>query len=345
MKVRGNFEESARPRRPVAIIGAPTSAGAYSPGQEDAPAAFREAGLVEALRKSGFEVVDRGDVARWRWRPDRESPRAMNASAVAAGIGAVAAEVAAAAAAGHTPLVFGGDCTVGIGTVAGMRTALERLRLVYFDAHADLNLPSTVVDGAFDWMGVAHMLDLPGAHEAVAGAAPGGAPVLAVEELILLANSPPRCTEHELRTIEEHGIANVPEAEVLADPEGAASRVLEWADPADGLLVHLDTDTIDFADLPLSENTDRNVGLPFEVVMRALDVILAGGRLAALTITEANPHHGEPDGATFRSFVERLGRSFEHACVSAPGVPGRATNPEDRYVPGSHRGGRRFESG
>jgi arginase len=295
--------------RSIAIIGAPTSAGAYSPGQEDAPAAFREAGLVEALTAAGFEVVDRGDIPKWRWRPDRESPRAMNADAVADGVRAVAEEVAAAAADGQTPLVLGGDCTVGVGTVAGMRTSLERLRLVYYDAHPDLNVPSAVVDGAFDWMGVAHMLDLPGAYPVVANAG-GGAPVLAVEELMLLANSALRCSEHELRVIEERGIANVPEPEVGADPVAAARRALEWASDSDGYLVHLDTDTIDFAELPLSENTDRNVSLPFETVMSGLDVLLGGERFAALTVTEANPHHGEPEGKTLRTFVERLTRSF-----------------------------------
>lgn len=295
--------------RSIAVIGAPTSAGAYSPGQEDAPAAFREAGLVEALIGEGFDVVDRGDIPKWRWRPDRENPRAMHAAPVAAGIGAVAAEVAAAAAAGQTPLVLGGDCTVEIGTVAGMRPTLDRLRLVYFDAHPDLNVPGAVVDGAFDWMGVAHMLDLPGANPEVA-AAGARAPVLEPDELMLLANSPPRSSEHELRAIAERGISNIPERDVAADPAGAAGRAVQWAGESDGYLVHLDTDTIDFAQLPLSENTDRNVSLSFEAVMSGLDVLLAGEGFAALTVTEVNPHHGEPGGETMTTFVERLVRSL-----------------------------------
>ncbi|HET6998230.1 MAG TPA: arginase family protein [Solirubrobacterales bacterium] len=295
--------------RSIAVIGAPTSAGAYSPGQEDAPEALREAGLVEALIGEGFEVFDRGDIPRWRWRPDRESPRAMHAAAVAAGIRAVATEVAAAAAAGQTPLVLGGDCTVEVGTVAGMRSTLDRLRLVYLDAHPDLNVPGAVVDGAFDWMGVAHMLDLPGANPEVAAAA-GMAPVLELDQLMLLANSPPRSSEHELRAIAERGISNIAEQDFAADPAGAARRAVEWASGSDGYLVHLDTDTIDFAELPLSENTDRNVSLPFETVMTGLDVLLAGEGFAALTVTEVNPHHGEPDGKTVATFVERLVRSL-----------------------------------
>jgi arginase len=34
--------------RTVAIVGVPTSAGAFAPGQGQAPAALRDAGLVEA---------------------------------------------------------------------------------------------------------------------------------------------------------------------------------------------------------------------------------------------------------------------------------------------------------
>ena len=35
--------------RTLCLVGAPSSAGAYAPGQEKAPAAFRRHGLVAAL--------------------------------------------------------------------------------------------------------------------------------------------------------------------------------------------------------------------------------------------------------------------------------------------------------
>ena len=63
-----------------------------------------------------------------------------------------------AAEAGHLPLVVGGDCTIELGTVAGLLPSGGRLGLLYFDVHPDLNLPSSVKEGALDWMGVAHML-------------------------------------------------------------------------------------------------------------------------------------------------------------------------------------------
>ena len=50
----------------LTIVGAPSSAGAYSPGQERAPSALRDAGLVAALEGAGWTVEDRGDAAAWR---------------------------------------------------------------------------------------------------------------------------------------------------------------------------------------------------------------------------------------------------------------------------------------
>jgi arginase len=289
--------------RSIAVIGAPTSAGAYSPGQEDGPAALREAGLVEALRERGLEVVDLGDVPRFRWRPDRERPRAMHVSAVVSAIEAIAEKVSGAAAAGHVPLVLGGDCTIELGTVLGMREQLPSLRLVYLDAHPDLNTPESVVDGALDWMGVAHLLGIPGAVPELSGLGPRS-PILDAAELVLLASSR-RTTEHERRVIAERSIAVIPEERVAADPAAAAAEALELVGD-ERFLVHLDTDVIDFAELPLAENTDRNMGLAFETVMRTLDGLLASPGLAALTISELNPHHGEPDGATVGTFARRL---------------------------------------
>ena len=151
----------------IALIAAPTSAGAFAPGQEDAPAALRAAGLVQALGAS-----DRGDTPRFRWRVDRDAPRAMNADAVVDGVRALAARVEAALRAGDLPLVLGGDCTVGVGTVAGAVVAGAEPRLVYLDLHPDLNTPGSVPDGALDWMGVAHMLGVDGADERLAAAGP-----------------------------------------------------------------------------------------------------------------------------------------------------------------------------
>ena len=103
-----------------------------------------------------------------RWRVDLQHPRAMNADAVATVATAVADLVAQSLDDGSAVLVLGGDCTVGIGTVAGALAGAANVGLVYVDLDTDLNTPQTTTDGALDWMGVAHMLGLPGTMPVVA---------------------------------------------------------------------------------------------------------------------------------------------------------------------------------
>ena len=79
--------------KPV-VAHAPSSAGAYAPGQEKAPATFRRHGLVPALTRSGRRVDDRGDIPGFRWRLDPQRPKAMNVDAVRRVAAANEAEVA-----------------------------------------------------------------------------------------------------------------------------------------------------------------------------------------------------------------------------------------------------------
>ena len=288
----------------IAVIGAPTSAGAFAPGQEDAPAALRAAGLVEALGAS-----DRGDTPRFRWRVDHREPRAMNAEAVVDGVRAVAAKVQDALRAGELPVVLGGDCTVGVGTVAGAVAAGAEPRLVYLDLHPDLNTPQSVPDGALDWTGVAHMLDVEGADERLAGAGPRR-PLLVDDDLVLLGTGPEQCTAAERAAIAARDLRPIGVDALRADPTAAARAALERA-AAGGrrFLVHFDVDVIDFSDVALSENTGRGLGVGFDAALAALGVVLAHDALLGLTVTELNPHHGAQDGAD----VARLARALAGA--------------------------------
>jgi arginase len=288
------------------VLGVPTSAGAFAPGQERAPAALRAAGLIERLREAGIEVEDLGDSPVWRWRPDRVNPRAQNREAVVAVAADTARRVARALDAGEPLLVLGGDCTVELGVVAGHLVRDERVGLVYFDVHPDLNTPESVHDGAFDWMGVAHMLGVEGADPLVSSLGPRS-PLLDDDQLLLFGWGADQATRFEREQIEARGFAHVPLGEVASDPSGAAAGALDhFAGRCDRLLVHLDVDTIDFTDAPLSENTGRNEGLALDVAMEALDVLLASERVSALTVTELNPLHGAEDGATLERFVRAL---------------------------------------
>ena len=189
----------------------------------------------------------------------------------------------------------------------------ERLGLVYFDVHPDLNVPTSVGEGALDWMGVAHMLGVEGAAEPLIRVG-SRFPLLGDEDVFLFSYGPEQATEHERGVIERRGLKGTRVGQVAADPEGTAARALAEMEPRfDRLLVHFDADTVDFTDLPLSENTGRNEGLPFDAAMRALGVLLRSDRLAAVTVTEFNPDHGEEDGSTAEALAQELGNALSGA--------------------------------
>lgn len=141
--------------RNLVLIGAPTSAGSYAPGQEAARRVLRELGLVEALRAAGRHIIDAGDGPLQVWRPDRENPRAQNLAAVVESVQAVGQAVAKAIEADADVLVIGGNCTVALGVMSALPTGSG---LLYIDRHFDLNTPHSTTDGALDWMGMAQAL-------------------------------------------------------------------------------------------------------------------------------------------------------------------------------------------
>jgi arginase len=288
----------------LVIIGAPSSAGAYAPGQEKAPAALRAAGLLEFLSAGGITVDDLGDITEFRWRVDKAKSRAMNADAALMVARATAQRVASALAAGAAVLVLGGDCTVELGTVAGALRGTQSVGVVYIDLDTDLNTPESTRDGALDWMGVAHMLGVDGTVSDLA-ALGSRVPMLRPEQVLFFAND--NVEPFERQVIEELGIGEVRLAEVAADPSSAARGVATgWARQFERLLVHLDLDVLDFVDMPLAENNRRNVGLRFDQLMAALRPLLCAPNWAALTVCELNPDHGESDGSTLRIFAEAL---------------------------------------
>jgi arginase len=300
----------------LTVLGVPTSAAAFAPGQELAPAALREAGLLDRLSAEGVEVADLGDSPVWRWRPDTARPRAQNLAEVARIARETGDRVARAREGSGPILVLGGDCTVELGTVAGHVSRDEEVGLVYFDVHPDLNTPASVHEGALDWMGMAHALGVDGAEPELAGIG-ARRPLLGDHQVLFFSYGPDQATPFELEQMERRGLARVSVDEVSADPESAARRAMdEFGARFDRLLVHFDVDTIDFNDAPLSENTGRGEGLALDTAMRALRVFVGSERLAALTVTELNPLHGDEEGRT----IGRLVAGLTDCLVSSPAL-------------------------
>jgi arginase len=182
----------------IGLIGVPSSAGAHWPGQEKAPAALRELGLIGRLQDVGLHVDDHGDLPRMRFRPDKRQRHQQNLTAVVEVASQVADRVEAALRAEQVPLVFGGDCTIELGVVAGaLRSGRDgELGLLYVDGHADLNTPLTSPSGILDSMGVAHMVAEDGTAEELSRVGPRF-PLLAEEMIVLFGYNPRELNDAE----------------------------------------------------------------------------------------------------------------------------------------------------
>jgi arginase len=293
--------------RSLSVIGAPSSAGAYAPGQEKAPAAFRRHGLIGALTTAGVRVYDSGDLPLIRWKPDLERPKSMNLTAVRETALRLSDAVAAAMEAEFAALVLGGDCTVELGTVAGAQRDGSSVGLVYIDLDVDLNPPAES-DGALDWTGVAHMLDLPGVEPDLAHIG-ARAPMLEASDVFFFA--PDAITPGEERTIQNLSIACTRLFEVKASIERSTQEVLRWASRFDRLLIHVDLDVLSYIDFPIAENVRRCPGLKLEELDRILDVLVSADNWSALTIAEANPDHAPDEESTFRRLNASVVRAIQ----------------------------------
>jgi arginase len=291
----------------VSVIGVPSSAGAHAPGQERAPAAYRDAGIVELLAKRGYEVHDRGDLQRVRWSPDRENPRAQHAELVADVADAVATAVASAVRdVGTSVLVLGGDCTIEVGVVSGFLRAGKRIGLIYLDAGPDLNVPSAVRLGFLDWMGAAHLLGLPEATPALSRLGPRF-PLLQPADVVFAGAVPDELTDWERRVVKEKSLRVIWSEDVAADPAQAAQDAISrLAGDVELILLHFDLDVVDFIDFPAADFPTINAGVRLQDALAFIGEIARHPKFAALTVCEFNPDHVDEQHELVRTFVEQL---------------------------------------
>jgi arginase len=226
----------------------------------------------------------------------------MNLDAVRRTAMDVADHVADAMSADEAVLVLGGDCTIEIGTVAGALRDESSVGLVYIDLDVDLN-PPEASDGALDWTGVAHLLNLPGVATELSGLGPRR-PMLTPADILFFGSD--NITAGEGETIVALDMERIALADVKADPAGAGRRAAAWGTRYAKLLVHLDVDVLAFTDFPIAENVRRCDGLTFEQLAAALAPLLASPNWRALTLTEVNPDHAPDEAETFRGLIRML---------------------------------------
>lgn len=303
--------------RRLSVIGVPSSAASYAAGQDMAPASLRGAGLITVLSAYGIDVRDAGDLPLQVWKPDREHPLAQNVEQIIDSLVELRDRLIPLLTRGDDVLVIGGNCTVALGVLAALhRTDAEPPVMLYVDRDYDLNTPETTADGALDWMGMAHALDLAGCAEALVHALTPR-PLLTPERVAWIGVG--RGTEWERQQEEQLHLRTVTSDEFSADPVGSAKDALAYL-PYGPLAVHLDVDVLDFIDAPLAENAEgRNSGPSLDQAVQALMQAAQDPRMRVLSVGEINPTRCSGDPGALARFVRAIGRVLS-ACTTEVGL-------------------------
>jgi arginase len=272
-------------------------------------------------------VHDHGDLAAVPFRIDRAKRRRQNARLVETVARDVAVATEQLLRAGELPLVVGGECTIILGVLAGCLEVLPDLGLLYLDAHPDLNTPESVVQGALDWMGMAHVLGEPDAVPSLSHLGPRF-PLLSWDRVLFFAAVESELTGWERELIRSRGGRLVPATEVAGNARQAASRAVKTLTATTTrYVVHFDADALDFVDLPIADNAyQRNQGLSLDDVMTALSTLSQTPSFGGLVLTEVNPDHAAAQPGSLDEFVSRLAGAFSGSDAPRSGDdrPGRA---------------------
>lgn len=272
----------------VSLIGAPTDIGAGHRGASMGPEALRVAGIAEALRMRGLDVLDRGNVAGPfnPWLPPHAGYRHL--AEVVDWNRAVMQAVAAELAIDRLPILLGGDHCLAIGSIGAVarhcREAGKKLRVLWLDAHADFNTSTITPSGNVHGMPVS----------CLCGYGP--------DALTTLAGRKPMLDKNDIRQI---GIRSVDDGEkkLVHDvgldiydmrhiDENGMRRTMEQA------LAGVDADThvhvsfdVDFLDPSIAPGVGTTIpgGPNYREAQLVMEMIADTGALRSLDIVELNP--------------------------------------------------------
>ena len=279
--------EKAPLSKTVSLIGAPTDVGASVLGASLGPDALRIAGLAQALRAEGLAVHDCGNLPG-PFNPQQPAQAGFrHLLEVTAWNEAVFAAVQAEFTAGRLPMLMGGDHCLAIGSISAAaqhcRTQGKRLRVLWFDAHADANTPATSPSGNLHGMPVACLLgEGPPGLVALAGRTalqPGELALLGVRSV----------DADERRFVHAHGIEVYDMRHI--DEVGmrcAMAQALAGVDAGTHLHVSLDMDCLDPAVAP-GVGTPVRGGPTYREMQLCMEMLADCGQLGSLDLMELNP--------------------------------------------------------
>jgi arginase len=277
--------------KPVHIIGVPLDLGGGRRGVDMGPSAFRIAGLGERISALGCTVVDKGDLpAPIPETQERRDERKKYIRDIAKVCQKLYQSALASLEEGATPVVLGGDHSLGAGSVAAAADWAKTARnlpigLLWIDAHGDMNTPATSLSGNVHGMPLAALLGPEPAELARIGTvSPKVLPMHTVligvrnlDEREKIAVRDSHAHVFTMKDIDRQGIASIVEQAVNLAGNGTA-----------GIHVSFDMDVCDPMIAP-GVGTPVKGGLDYREAHMVMEIVADSGLLTSLDLVEVNP--------------------------------------------------------
>ncbi len=271
----------------IQIIGVPMDMGQGRRGVDMGPFALRYAELERRLERLGYEVTDLGNLDVPVPEEDERSPdpNGLRHLAAVARVNRTLAECCRAALKdGAMPLTLGGDHSLAAGSVAGV-CAVGRVGLLWIDAHADFNTPTTSPSLNLHGMPLGTLLG----QEPLALAPYLNHNRLAAEDVVILGL---RSLDADERTLLGHRQVRVFSMREI-DEQGMAAIMRQVLDHfsargLDRLHVSFDADSLDPAIAP-GVGTPVPGGLSYREAHLIMEMLADDGRVGSVDIVEINP--------------------------------------------------------
>ena len=275
----------------LTLIGAPTDVGGGARGASMGPEALRVAGLVEALRGQGVDVLDAGNLSG----PPNPCLPPVNGfrhlPEVAEWNRAVHDAVFGALQAGQLPVLLGGDHSLAIGSISAVARHCQAsgrpLRVLWFDAHADFNTAALTPSGNLHGMPVASLCG-DGPPELVGlGGFSAAHPALSLRDLRQIGIR--SVDEGEKQLVHQAGI-DVFDMRYIDEHGMRATMERALADMAPGTHLHVSLD-VDFLDPDIAPGVATTIrgGPTYREAQLCMEMVADTGRMASLDIVEINP--------------------------------------------------------
>jgi arginase len=272
-------------RREATIIGAPLDLGAGRRGVDMGPSAIRYAGLDDRIGGLGYAYEDRGNVGTAVAEAiDAGDEHARFLPQIKETCRHIADVVADAARKGATPVVLGGDHSVGLGTLGGLQQVHGPGGVIWLDAHGDLNSPETSPSGNVHGMVLAAGLGLAGERFRGEG---WDLPALVPSRVALVGVRSLDDGERKLLQELDARVFTMSDVDRLGVERAIRESLTHVAGPG---FVHisLDMDVLD-PDVAPGVGTPVRGGLSYREAHLAMELISESGLATSLDVVEVNP--------------------------------------------------------